>query len=119
MPPPRPSRSLTAGPRSSRAPPRAGIELARLRELSLLTAKPFVYVFNVDDAELADDALRDRLAKLVAPAESVFLDAKDEAELADLPPDEAAELLAELGWASRASTSWQGRGSRRSGSPRS
>jgi GTP-binding protein YchF len=75
----------------------AGIELVRLRELSLLTAKPFVYVFNVDDAELADDALRDRLAKLVAPAESVFLDAKDEAELADLPPDEAAELLAELG----------------------
>ena len=79
-----------------------GIELARLRELSLLTAKPFVYVFNVDaeflgDGELADNALRDRLAKLVAPAESVFLDAKDEAELADLPPDEAAELLAELG----------------------
>jgi len=80
----------------------AGIELARLRELSLMTAKPFVYVFNVDaeflgEGELADDALRDRLAKLVAPAESVFLDAKDEAELADLPPDEAAELRAELG----------------------
>jgi len=80
----------------------AGIELGRLRELSLLTAKPFVYVFNVDaeflgSGELADDALRDRLAKLVAPAESVFLDAKDEADLADLPPDEAAELLAELG----------------------
>ena len=80
----------------------AGIELARLHELSLLTAKPFVYAFNVDaeflgEGELADDALRDRLAKLVAPAESVFLDAKDEAELADLPPDEAAELLAELG----------------------
>ncbi len=75
----------------------AGIDPAHLRELSLLTAKPFVYVFNVDDSELADDALRDRLAKLVAPAESVFLDAKDEAELADLPPAEAAELLAELG----------------------
>ncbi len=75
----------------------AGIDLANLRELSLLTAKPFVYVFNVDDNELADDALKDRLAKLVAPAESVFLDAKDEAELADLPPSEAAELLAELG----------------------
>ncbi len=76
---------------------KAGIDLAHLRELSLLTAKPFLYVFNVDDEELADGALRDRLAKLVAPAESVFLDAKDEAELADLPPDEAAELLAELG----------------------
>ena len=75
----------------------AGIDLSRLRELALLTAKPFVYVFNVDDAELADDALKDRLAKLVAPAKSVFLDAKDEAELADLPPEEAAELLAELG----------------------
>jgi ribosome-binding ATPase len=75
----------------------AGIDPAHLRELSLLTARPFVYVFNVDDNELADDALRDRLAKLVAPAESVFLDAKDEAELADLQPAEAAELLAELG----------------------
>ncbi len=75
----------------------AGIDLGRLRELSLLTAKPFLYVFNVDDEELADDSLRDRLAKLVAPAESVFLDAKDEAELADLPPEEAAQLLAELG----------------------
>ncbi|HEX7992578.1 MAG TPA: redox-regulated ATPase YchF [Streptosporangiaceae bacterium] len=75
----------------------AGIDLANLREMSLLTAKPFVYVFNVDDNELADEALKDSLAKLVAPAESVFLDAKDEAELADQPPAEAAELLAELG----------------------
>ncbi len=75
----------------------AGIDLALLRELQLLTAKPFVYVFNLDDAELADTALRDRLAKLVAPAESVFLDAKTETELADLPAQEAAELLAELG----------------------
>ncbi len=75
----------------------AGIDLAHLRELHLLTAKPFLFVFNVDDAELHDDALRDRLAKLVAPAQSVFLDAKTEAELADLPPDEAAELQAEFG----------------------
>jgi ribosome-binding ATPase len=80
----------------------AGIDLGLLRELSLLTAKPFVYVFNVDaeflsDGEIAEHALRDRLAKLVAPAESVFLDAKDEAELADLPPEEAAEMLAGLG----------------------
>ena len=80
----------------------AGIELARLRELQLLTAKPFVYVFNVDtelvgDAELADVALRDQLAKLVTPAESVFLDAKTESELVDLTEQEAAELLAELG----------------------
>ncbi len=75
----------------------AGIDLAHLRELQLLTAKPFVYVFNLDDAELADSALRERLAKVVAPAQAVFLDAKTEAELADLSPEEAAELLAELG----------------------
>jgi ribosome-binding ATPase YchF (GTP1/OBG family) len=75
----------------------AGLDLADVRELHLLTAKPFVYVFNEDDSELGDDALRKRLADLVAPAESVFLDAKTEAELAELEPAEAAELLAELG----------------------
>ena len=93
----RAERVLNGGTTLSAGAAKAGIDLGRLRELSLLTAKPFVYVFNVDDAEVADGALRDRLAKLVAPAESVFLDAKDEAELADLPPAEAAEMLAELG----------------------
>jgi GTP-binding protein YchF len=75
----------------------AGIDLADLRDLQLLTAKPFLYVFNVDDAELSDAELRDRLAALVAPAESIFLDAKTESELVELPEQEAAELLAELG----------------------
>ncbi|HXW88543.1 MAG TPA: redox-regulated ATPase YchF [Streptosporangiaceae bacterium] len=75
----------------------AGLDVADVRELHLLTAKPFLYVFNSDDAELGDDDLRKRLAELVAPAESVFLDAKTEAELAELEPAEAAELLAELG----------------------
>jgi ribosome-binding ATPase len=75
----------------------AGLDLADVRELHLLTAKPFVYVFNEDDSELGDDELRKRLADMVAPAESVFLDAKTEAELAELEPAEAAELLAELG----------------------
>jgi GTP-binding protein YchF len=72
-------------------------DLAAVRELQLLTAKPFLYVFNSDLAELADDDLRKRLTDLVAPAESVFLDAKTEADLAELPEDEAAELLAEAG----------------------
>jgi len=75
----------------------AGIDLADLRELQLLTAKPFLYVFNVDEGELADKELRDRLAALVAPAESIFLDAKTEAELAELSPEDAAEMLTELG----------------------
>jgi len=75
----------------------AGIDLAALRELQLLTAKPFLYVFNCDVAELTDDDLRKRMSALVAPAEAIFLDAKTEADLAELPEDEAAELLAEAG----------------------
>jgi ribosome-binding ATPase len=75
----------------------AGIDLADLRELQLLTAKPFLYVFNEDDTELADEDLRKRLAALVAPAESISLDAQTEAELTELEPAEAAEMLAELG----------------------
>jgi ribosome-binding ATPase len=74
-----------------------GIELPRLRELSLLTAKPFLFAFNTDTDDLADADLRERLAKFVAPAPAVFLDAKIESELVGVPADEAAELLDELG----------------------
>jgi ribosome-binding ATPase len=75
----------------------AGIDVAALRELSLLTAKPFVYAFNVDENGLTDAALQDKLRALVAPADAVFLDAKLESELAELDPEEAAELLASVG----------------------
>jgi len=75
----------------------AGIALSDLRELHLLTAKPFLYVFNMDVADLADEGLRKQLSALVAPAEAIFLDAKTEADLVELPPEEAAELLAEAG----------------------
>ena len=75
----------------------AGIDLASLRELQLLTAKPFLYVFNCDVGQLDDEDLRKRLSALVAPAEAIFLDAKTEADLAELPEEEAAELLAEAG----------------------
>ncbi|MFP5347078.1 MAG: redox-regulated ATPase YchF [Actinomycetes bacterium] len=73
------------------------IDPDHLRELQLLTTKPFLYVFNLDTEELADTGLRGRLESLVAPAEAVFLDAKTEFELAELDPEEAAELLAEVG----------------------
>jgi GTP-binding protein YchF len=77
----------------------AGLELAAIRELTLLTAKPVIYVFNTDDAGLMDEPQRAALAASVAPAEAIFLDAKFEAELVDLTPDEAAEMLAESGQA--------------------
>ena len=50
-----------------------------------------------DAAGLEDKVARDQLAALVAPAESIFLDLKTEAELAELPEDEAAEMAAGLG----------------------
>ncbi|GAA1085937.1 redox-regulated ATPase YchF [Nocardiopsis metallicus] len=73
------------------------VDLDRLRELSLLTVKPFIYVFNLDSDELGNEALRTKLQELVAPAEAIFLDAKIEAELAELEDDEAQELLESLG----------------------
>lgn len=75
----------------------AGVELEHLRELHLLTTKPFLYVFNVDEAELANAEFLDELRALVAPAEAVFMDAKIESELVDLPEEEARELLESIG----------------------
>ena len=68
-----------------------------LRELSLLTAKPFIYVFNCDADELKDEELKAKMRELVAPAEAIFLDAKFESELIELDDEEAAEFLAEAG----------------------
>ncbi|HXH77606.1 redox-regulated ATPase YchF [Nocardioides sp.] len=69
-----------------------------LRELSLLTAKPFIFVFNCDADELSDEALLDKMRALVAPAEAIFLDAKFESELVELDDDaEAREMLADMG----------------------
>jgi GTP-binding protein YchF len=73
------------------------IDLAAIKELGLLTAKPILYVFNVDEGILTEPAKKKALADLVAPAEAVFLDAKVESELIDLSPEEANELLASLG----------------------
>jgi len=73
------------------------IDITEIKELGLLTAKPILYVFNVDESVLSDAGKRKLLADLVAPAEAVFLDAKVESELIDLSPEEANELLSSLG----------------------
>jgi ribosome-binding ATPase YchF (GTP1/OBG family) len=75
----------------------AGLDLAEIASLQLMTAKPFIYVFNTDDAGLADTASQEALRKVVAPAQAIFLDAKFESELVELEPEEAAEMLAESG----------------------
>ncbi len=73
------------------------LDISLIKELGLLTAKPMLFVFNVDEAILSSEDKRKQLADLVRPAEAIFLDAKVESELIDLSKEEAAELLASLG----------------------
>lgn len=73
------------------------VDLEPIKELGLLTAKPILFVFNVDEGILSDPAQKKALADLVAPAQAVFLDAKVESELIDLSTEEANELLQSLG----------------------
>jgi ribosome-binding ATPase len=75
----------------------AGLDLEPLRDLFLLTAKPFLYVLNMDEAELGNEPLKAELRELVAPAEAIFLDAKIESELVELDDAEALELLRSIG----------------------
>lgn len=76
-----------------------GVDAAALRDLQLMTAKPFIFVFNTDDAGLADAEMQARMRALVAPADAIFLDAKFESELVELDPADAAEMLADSGQA--------------------
>jgi GTP-binding protein YchF len=73
------------------------VDLDVLRELSLLTTKPFLYVFNADESVLTDAERVASLAAAVAPADSVFLDAKMEQELLELDEESSMELLESIG----------------------
>ncbi|WP_197382060.1 redox-regulated ATPase YchF [Mycolicibacterium mengxianglii] len=79
----------------------AGADATLLRELNLLTVKPFLYVFNADESVLTDEAKKAELRELVAPADAVFLDAKIESELIELDDESAAELLESIGQSER------------------
>ncbi len=71
-----------------------GLNKEVIQSLQLLSAKPVIYVFNVDEFTLGNDARKAELAALVAPSDSVFICAKLEEELRGLAKDDAAELLA-------------------------
>ena len=79
----------------------ARMDVSLLRELNLMTSKPFLYVFNADESVLTDPARLAELRDLVAPADAVFLDAKIEAELQELDEESAAELLESIGQTER------------------
>ncbi|MDJ0109780.1 redox-regulated ATPase YchF, partial [Rhodococcus erythropolis] len=73
------------------------LDFSLLRELSLLTTKPFLYVFNADESVLTDAAKVAELRASVAPADAVFLDAKVEQELLELDEEDRQEMLDSIG----------------------
>jgi hypothetical protein len=90
-------RILAEGRTISSAAAAGEVDVALLRDLHLLTAKPFIYVFNVDESALGDAALAEDLAARVRPARSVVLCAQIEAEVAPLELEDAKELLRSYG----------------------
>jgi GTP-binding protein YchF len=88
---------LSAGRTVAEAASKGEVDVALLRHLHLLTAKPFIYVFNVDEGALGDAALATSLAESVRPAPAIVLCAQIEAEVAGLDAADAAELLQSYG----------------------
>ncbi len=88
---------LEAGETIDHAAQAGKINKDDIYDLHLLTAKPFIYVFNVDDAELSNEQLRKKLADLVAPAKAIFLNAQFEADLTELDEADAREMLEDAG----------------------
>lgn len=68
-------------------------DLEGLEDLHLLTMKPVIYVFNVDEAGLTDTQKQTELKAMVAPAQAIFVCAKLEFELQGLDESDRAELL--------------------------
>ncbi|TAH34176.1 redox-regulated ATPase YchF [Candidatus Saccharibacteria bacterium] len=67
------------------------------KELQLLTLKPVIYLFNVDEEGLGDAALQQKLSTLVAPSQALFVCAKLEDELRGLDDADRAEMLESYG----------------------
>lgn len=69
----------------------------QLQQLQLLTAKPTIYVFNVDETGLTNDQRKKELSDLVAPSRAIFVCAKLEQELLGLDESDRHELLGSYG----------------------
>lgn len=73
------------------------IKTEYITDLHLLTAKPVIYAFNVDEGTLIDDSKKQELSALVAPARTLFVCAKLEDEIKGLDSADATELLESYG----------------------
>ena len=75
----------------------SGVDFEAISDLHLLTAKPVIYAFNVDEEGLNNSDLQSQLTELVSPAKTVFVWAKLEEELKGLSENDAKELLESYG----------------------
>lgn len=75
----------------------ADIDLEHIADLQLITAKPVIYLFNLDENGLGDETRKQKLRELVAPSQALFVCAKLESELSQLDPEDARELLESYG----------------------
>ena len=75
----------------------ANLKIELIADLHLLTAKPVIYAFNVDEETLVNDGKKAELSKLVAPARTIFVCAKLEDELKGLSLEDSTELLESYG----------------------
>ncbi len=73
-------------------------DLEHVSDLQLITAKPVIYAFNVDENTLTDSQRISDLQALVAPSSSIFVSAKLESELRELDKEDAIELLESYGF---------------------
>ncbi|HSK06225.1 MAG TPA: redox-regulated ATPase YchF [Acidimicrobiia bacterium] len=90
-------RSVVAAGRRVSSEPSLISRMGEFADLHLLTAKPVIFVFNLDEAGVRDEGLRSRLASLVAPAEALFLDAQIESEMGEMTFADRSEMLAAVG----------------------
>jgi GTP-binding protein YchF len=73
------------------------LDYEHIYDLHLLTAKPVIYAFNVDEDTLANEVKQIELQQLVAPNKVVFVCAKLEEEIKGLDETDAKELLESYG----------------------
>ncbi len=68
-----------------------------LSDLQLLSAKPILYLFNIDDQDISNQDKKEELKTLVAPAPAIFVSAKLEDELRGLDKNDQVEMLESYG----------------------
>jgi GTP-binding protein YchF len=72
-------------------------DASNISELQLMTAKPIIYIFNVDEDVLSDEAKQNELKEITKGATTIFINAQLEHELNDLDENDAKELLESYG----------------------